>query len=382
MAIDFQHYEGREPAFVKHTFLDKYLPSLIGKVSSSFDEFTYIDGFAGPWKSSAGETFKDTSFGIALNHMTALRLHYLKRGRDVRMRAILVEKDPQAFSQLREAVVRFPKVEVVPICGEFESHISQIQDAVPDRSFLFSLIDPKGFPDIERLLPLLERPQSEALVNFMYDHANRFAETGLIKHLEKWLAVSGIPNWETKLSGLAGLERERAIENLAVEGLRRTGAFRYSPVITVDKSMHDRPLYKLIYLTRHTKGLEVFRSSEAKALKAQAQVRTDLKARKREEASGMSDMFGNDSGSDRSAKLLEEGAASARTLVHELLQSAGGNGKTWQDLWPLVLDRVSVTKSRLGLLVNEARKAGSLIAPGWPSERRRQPDETQLLRLP
>lgn len=381
MSIDFEHYEGREPAFVKHTFLDKYLPSLIAKVSSRFDEFTYIDGFAGPWKSKAGETFGDTSFGIALNHMTALRLNYLGRGRNVRMRAILVEKDPQAFSQLKDAIKRFPKVKVIAICGEFESHIAQIQKAISDRGFLFSLIDPKGFPDIEKLLPLLERPNSEALVNFMYDHANRFAETGLIKHLEKWLAVSGLPNWEAELSGLSGLERERAIEALAVEGLRKKGAFRYAPVITVDKSMHDRPLYKLIYLTRHSKGLEVFRTSEAKALEAQAQVRTNLKAKKREQLSGMADMFGNDFGSDRSAKLLEEGLADARTLMFEILGSAGSGGRTWEEVWPLVLDQVSVTKSKLGSLVNEARRAGRVVAPDWPSERHRQPSDRQLLVL-
>lgn len=381
MSIDFQHYEGREPAFVKHTFLDKYLPSLAGKISSRFDEFTYVDGFAGPWKSKAGEAFGDTSFGIALNHMTAVRLRYLSRGRNVRMRAILVEKDPQAFSQLKEAVKRFPKVETVAICGEFESHIAEIQKAIPDRSFLFSLIDPKGFPDIEKLLPLLARPNSEALVNFMYDHANRFAETGLIKHLENWLAVSELPNWESELSGLRGLEREQAIEGLAVDGLRKRGAFRYAPVITVDKSMHDRPLYKLIYLTRHSKGLEVFRTSEAKALEAQAKVRTNLKAKKREEVSGMADMFGEDSGSDRSAKVLEEGLTEARALLLEILGSAGKCGRTWEEVWPLVLDQVSVTKSKLGSIVNEARKAGKVFAPEWPSEKHRQPSDRQLLVL-
>ena len=100
MAIDFSHYEGREQAFVKHTFLDKYLPALIGKICSTFDEFVYVDGFAGPWQSTAGESFDDTSFGIALNHMTTQRLFYQSRGRDIKMRAFLVEKDAGSFHVL------------------------------------------------------------------------------------------------------------------------------------------------------------------------------------------------------------------------------------------------------------------------------------------
>lgn len=150
MAIQIEHYAGREQAYVKHTFLDKYLPSLIGKVCSRYDSFIYIDGFAGPWKSSAGEAFDDTSFGIALNHMTAIRLRYLAQGRDVQMSAILVEKDREAFSQLTEAAKRFTSVEVHPIHGEIEFHIPHILNIVPRSGFVFSLIDPKGFSKYSR----------------------------------------------------------------------------------------------------------------------------------------------------------------------------------------------------------------------------------------
>ncbi|OYY88632.1 MAG: hypothetical protein B7Y45_14355, partial [Sphingomonas sp. 28-66-16] len=110
MAIDAAHYEGREPAFVKHTFLDKYLPALIGKVCSRYDEFVYVDGFAGPWKSAAGEKFEDTSFGIALNHMTSQRLLYLSRGRPVRMRAF---RDCQDF-RVRAGIMGKKEIPYVP----------------------------------------------------------------------------------------------------------------------------------------------------------------------------------------------------------------------------------------------------------------------------
>ncbi|WP_083495376.1 three-Cys-motif partner protein TcmP [Tsuneonella troitsensis] len=360
MAIQIEHYAGREQAYVKHTFLDKYLPSLIGKVCSRYDEFVYIDGFAGPWKSNAGETFDDTSFGIALNHMTAIRLRYLAQGRDVRMRAILVEKDPGAFAQLTEAIKRFPKVDTFPICGEFESKVTGISALVPHNAFVFSLIDPKGFPDIEKLLPLFGFAHCELLINFMFDHANRFAETGLISRLERWLAVGGGPNWEARLKGLSGAEREAEIESLAVEGLRKIGRFTYSPVISIDKPSQDRTLYKLIYFSRHEKGLEVFRSSEAKALEVQAQVRTSLRDRKREERSGMADMFPGNADIDRSARALADGAVEGRRHLLQILDNCGTDGQNWGRLWPVILNEVSITKSRLGLIINEARKSTPL----------------------
>ena len=71
--LDPRWYEGREPALVKHTFLDTYMPAQIPKVVKWADTFVYIDLFAGPWQSKSGDC-SDTSFGIALRHMTKGRL--------------------------------------------------------------------------------------------------------------------------------------------------------------------------------------------------------------------------------------------------------------------------------------------------------------------
>ncbi|MFL5209498.1 MAG: hypothetical protein ACJ8CC_10155, partial [Microvirga sp.] len=58
-------YTGREQAYVKHVFLERYLETLFFKTASFYDHIFYVDGFAGPWQ-SANEQFEDTSFGIAL----------------------------------------------------------------------------------------------------------------------------------------------------------------------------------------------------------------------------------------------------------------------------------------------------------------------------
>jgi len=382
MALDFAHYEGREQAFVKHTFLDRYLPALVGKVCSRYDEFIYVDGFAGPWKSAAGESFEDTSFGIALNHMTAQRLLYLSRGRDVRMRAFLVERDPSAFAQLKEAAKRFDKVEVTPLEGMMEDHATSIAASIPLPAFSFTLIDPKGFPEINALMPLLKRQNSEALVNFMFDFANRFAGTDLIPRLEAWLSTLGSRDWQYQVGGLSGAAREEKLEELASEALRITGGYTYAPVITVDKAVHDRALYKLIFLSRHPEGLKVFRDSQAKTLTAQAASRSRAKARKKAVSSPMDDLFaeGEDAvPNDRSSQILRRSQVRAPVTLEREIKAAGAGGILWGKLWPPILNEHAVTRSWLGREVNARRKKGCLLAPGWPSEKHQIPEDDQRL---
>lgn len=384
MALDFSHYVGREQAFVKHMFLDKYLPPLVGKICSSYDQFVYVDGFAGPWKSVAGERFEDTSFGIALNHMTAQRLLYLSKGRDVKMRAYLIEKDSESFSQLKQATAQFPKIEIIPLHGMMEDHASSITSSIPNNAFSFTLIDPKGFPEITKLMPLLERQNSEALVNFMFDFANRFGSTNLIPKLEAWLDLAGFEGWRDKVLNSKGSAREKTYEELAVSALRDRSGYKFSPVITVDKVLHNRPLYKLIFLSRHAEGLKVFRDSEEKALDAQATVRSASKAKRRAEMSLTQDLFSDGLDAipnDRSTQIIQRSRVDAPNRVMEKLSEAGASGLLWGHLWPQILQEFSVTRSWLGRHVNDLRKSGDILAPNWPSPNKKIPDDSQRLML-
>lgn len=385
MPVNFAHYDGREPAFVKHTFLDKYLPALIGKVcspQSRYEEFVYVDGFAGPWKSAAGEKFEDTSFGIALKHMTKVRETYLANGRDVKMRAFLVEKDSDSFAQLQQAVPRFPKIEILPLPGKMEDHAASIASSIPPSAFSFTLIDPKGFPDIGAMMPLLKRKNAEALVNFMFDFANRFAETDLIPKLDSWLSAKENKDWREQVKGLAGAEREAELVMLAVEALQVTGVYTYSPVISVDKVHHNRALYKLIFLSRHSEGLKVFRDSEEKALGAQATARSAAQAKRKDENSAIGDLFsgGEDAvPNDRSSQDIRRGREQASIRLVECLVAVGMAGMAWRKLWPPILNDFSVTESWLGRQVNSLRISGEVSAPGWPNELTKIPKDNQIL---
>ena len=382
MAINFAHYDGREQAFVKHTFLDKYLPALMGKVCSKYGEFVYVDGFAGPWQSVAGKGFGDTSFGIALSHMTKQRLFYLGKGRDVKMRAFLVEKDAESFRQLQVAIGGFPKIDIIPLNGKMEAHAAAIAASIPSSAFSFTLIDPKGFPEIEPITPLLRRQNAEVLVNFMFDFANRFAETDLIPKLEIWLSALGSTDWRQRAGSLSGIDREAKLERLAAEALQVIGGYTYAPVISVDKVHHDRTLYKLIFLSRHFKGLEVFRDSEGQALNAQAEARSASKAKRKAEGSTMGDLFADGVDAvpnDRSSRVMKRSRELALARLIEELSATGSSGAIWKDLWPTILEDYSITRSWLGRQVNDLRKAGQISAPGWSSERREIPEENQLI---
>jgi three-Cys-motif partner protein len=98
--VSLEDYAGREQAYVKHVFLERYLEALIFKTASTYNHIGYIDGFAGPWQ-SADEQFEDTSFGIALSALRKAKEAWKRAsGRDVKMTALLVEKDAKAFARL------------------------------------------------------------------------------------------------------------------------------------------------------------------------------------------------------------------------------------------------------------------------------------------
>ena len=107
-----EDYEGREQSYIKHVLLERNIEALIFKTASTYDNFVYVDGFAGPWQST-NETFDDTSFGIALNALQRAKDTWKqKTGRDVKMTAILVEKDAKAFAKLKTLEANYPGVEI------------------------------------------------------------------------------------------------------------------------------------------------------------------------------------------------------------------------------------------------------------------------------
>ena len=376
--LDPRWYEGREPALVKHTFLDTYMPAQIPKVVSWADTFVYVDLFAGPWQSQSDD-FSDTSFGIALRHMTEAKAKQAQFGKSVKMVAHLVEKNPKSFPKLVEAVKRFPEVETQCYFGTAEQHVDAVTASIRPRAFRLVVIDPTGIPDVRRFRRLIEPLNTEVLLNFMFQFANRFASSqDRMPPLEGWLGnLQDGGEWRSIFGALSGAEREAAISERARLALKEMGNYQFAPALTVDETHVDRTLYKLIFLTRHSAGMKVFRAAHLRALETQATYRSAKKAENRQRQTGMDDMFSETlpiEPGERSAKIIAAGQTEATQLLLQLLASKA-EGITWKEIWPAVLDGCVVSHRTLSEIAQELWLQGEVVVPAWQSRRVKRPKD-------
>ena len=170
-----EYYRGHEQTYLKHFFLERYLELVAYNIGSFASDFVYVDGFSGPWR-SRDEALQDTSFMIAISTLRAVQDHLSRRGRVFKVRCLFVEKDPLAFSALENALANVTGIQCAALKGGFEEVIPEIVKFVAG-SFSLVFIDPTGWTGfgLKRIAPLL-RHRGEVIVNFMFDHINRFLD--------------------------------------------------------------------------------------------------------------------------------------------------------------------------------------------------------------
>jgi three-Cys-motif partner protein len=179
MAIP-EEYRGREQTYAKHHFLREYLERVLFVTlspKSRFNEFVYIDGFSGPWKSQT-EGYTDTSFAIAINQLRIVRDKYKAMGHVVKMRCVFVESSSK-YQELEDAVKTVTDIDIKLFNGKFEEKISEILTWIgPSRSvFVLTFVDPTGWSvDLTAIRPLLARKPGEVIYNFMYSFMHRFPD--------------------------------------------------------------------------------------------------------------------------------------------------------------------------------------------------------------
>jgi three-Cys-motif partner protein len=269
--VAIQNYRGREQAYVKHVFLERYLERLVHKTASIYDHIVYVDGFAGPWQ-SANEAFQDTSFGIALNALRQAKATWKAAGRKVKMSAHLVEQDSAAYARLATIGSRYPDVEVKTYPEDFLKALPAILADIPPSAFTFFFIDPKGWRfRLHNLAAMLKRPRSEVIFNFMFDFINRAAsmkEPAIEQGVDELIPYG---DWRTKLEqaesqGATSNDRKRILVDAFGESLATIGSYAYVAETTVLRPVSDRALYCLCYATRHPEGIKTFRDCQVKAL--------------------------------------------------------------------------------------------------------------------
>lgn len=293
-------YDGREQAFIKHELLKSYLQKLFFIVGSSAGsggqvELCYVDCFAGPW-GDGSEGMESTSIAISLQTLDLVRQKLGISGVSVRIRALYIEKDARAHARLAAYLQNnTPRgIHAEPLQGDFVALRDEILRWVGKDAFTFFFIDPMGWKgiDIETLRPLLGRPRSEFLINFMYFNINR---------------TMSIPEWQPDmaelvgepidLEGMAPDQRERTILKTYRSNLKRCVTAtrpqfppRSAHVRVLDRA-HERPKYHLVYVTSHPRGVIEFMTISESVDLVQKQVRQEVKDAERERQTGMADLF-------------------------------------------------------------------------------------------
>jgi three-Cys-motif partner protein len=290
LKIDLAAYKDREQAFVKHCLLAQYLPELGFKVGSAWDALAYVDGFAGPWVVTRPD-LSDSSFAIAINCLRECRDALQRRGRNVKIKNLLVEADAVAFQKL-DAFAKsrdVPGFGVKALEGEFVDHIETIRREVRllgTRAFQFVFLDPKGWKDIpmQSLRPLLEGRSSEVLINLMTKHITRFLEEPT--RAESYKKLFGRDEVLRELQEMppGNLDRADKAVREYCKSLHELCSFKYVSQAIIMSPDREEIRYFLVYGTNHHRGVEVFKDAEITAAQMQSWVRheTDVARTKQE----------------------------------------------------------------------------------------------------
>ena len=287
-----EFYEGREQTYAKHLFLEKYLDRVAWIILSFSDEFTYVDGFSGPWQ-SGDERFQDTSFAIALNQLRKVRNGYKARGTDPKIRCLFNDNDPVAYQNLERFMDTIKNIEVKTVCQDFEELIPDIVKYV-GRSFSLTFIDPTGWSGFDlRKIEKLLLMRGEVIINFMFDDVNRHLSDPRPEITSTFDPLFGGPGWYDEILKEVdrGQTRENAIVSVYRERLRKFGKYLHVTSTRILKPTSDRAYFYLFYGTRNLKGLIEFRRVEKSAIDEQERARDVAKLNRKEQQTGQSDLF-------------------------------------------------------------------------------------------
>ncbi len=376
-------YDDREQTKAKHFILRQYLQVLAFKLLGTY-ELSYVDGFSGPWKTKS-ENFADSSFMIAISVLQdAQRQIRAQRGIHQKIRCFFAETNPAAFAQLERAVAPYhkpeQKFEIRTWHGRFEDAIGDINTFIGS-SFPLIFIDPTGWSGypFDTIKNLFTRPKCEVLINFMYDHINRFAFSQDAEIVASFDRIFGGPGWQRRLD--SSLLPGQALEKLFRETVKEMGNFKHVVSTKIDKSTADRPHFFITYGTKDRAGLVVFRDIESKALREHEKNRGHAKERKKEERSGTADLFQGyqaEVQEETFEKLAEGQRAAAKVWLLEIVAKDGPC--RFDRLVDLLLEPHMVRETTVKDICVELAKAGK-IEDTWSSARKHKPQDDSMIRL-
>ena len=374
-------YIGREQAYLKHTILRTYIQRLFMIVGQKKEGvINYVDCFSGPWQEN-DQKLSDTSIGISMEQMSkcqsAIKAMF---GRDVKFRALYVEKDDIAFGKLQNFINNNPyNIEAHCLHGDYTSLLEEIMSWC-DNHFTFFFVDPKGWQKVvgaSTMRPLLQHGKAEFLINLMYDFINRAVE--IEKHTDDMVELFGEA---PSLSGLTPDQRQKKLLTLYRNNLKKVYGGR-TAYVTVEKPGRDRTLYYLVYLTRHSTGLDTFKSEAEKMEVVQRITQAEVALRKQIEQQPMDDLFGSIVCEQPTIKNYTDNRLTAKAFLLDKLSGTPLliDNEVWADfleetdLYPKDFQQAMIELVKEGVVTNldadVQRRTRKMIKPHWPNKSER-----------
>lgn len=376
-------YEGREQTLVNHFILQKYLERFAHIVGTRWDVLTYVDCFSGPWNVRSND-LADSSFAIALGELRKARDTLATTGRAVRLRCFFLEKDGPAYVKLKTFADSVADATIETRNALLEESVPNIADFVRDggsNAFPFIFIDPTGWTGfaMDTIAPLLELNPGEVLINFMTGHIRRFLESPDEETQESFRRLFGSAEFRARVQGLALQDREDAAVEEYARTVKTRGKFAYTCTAIVLHPEIDRTHFRLVYATRHAKGIEVFKLAEKKAMEVQEAARAAAQQRRRETRTQNLELFESRELHDVYYNgLRERYLAKSQAIVLRELRARGR--LLYDDAWWMALAEPMTWESDLKDWIDEWRTQGLLQIEGMrPGRRVPHRDERNVL---
>lgn len=260
-------FEGKKPAAIlKHAIIDKYISPFVGKTGlySPDHRVAVVDGYAGEGRYDNGD---EASPALLLRK--ARELQAINR----QLEGYFVESDPESLAKLRQVVAtEGAGLRMQVFSGNIEDHLDELLTLVKGIPALVYL-DPFGvmIPFAKTAQVFAQRPAhppaTELLINFSAVGLRRVAglltstkeNPGKPATLARMDAACG-GDWWQKVWLDHGADKEHAEMTVVVEYTRRLAANQRCSwwVTPVRNRAHHKPLYYLVFLTRHRDGFSEF----------------------------------------------------------------------------------------------------------------------------
>lgn len=240
---------------VKHEILRKYLVPWESVLGSRNGRLCYFDCYAGPGVYELRGQPVDGSPIIAVRAAQ----NYLAKEPHREMTLVLVEKDERQRASLKAELKRVQpygrglEVHVVP--EDVREFVGELLGQVPNLAPSFFMVDPYGHPlTVPILNAILQRRQTEALINFMYYRINMDAGNPKVQHHLDEMFGSG--EWRTQsFLQETGPKREQGFLEYFMSKIDARYKLPFRIRFDVeDQVAGNRTKYYLIHASNHPKA--------------------------------------------------------------------------------------------------------------------------------